>query len=589
MRRHTYRAHDQFQLRLTMLVIGVVFGLSLLTIRLFVRSVVAHELSLEKAEQQYLVRKQIAPHRGKIYARDGARTTTETVSLPETIMQPFATNERTYALAVVPRNIKDTAAMVEALAPWLPDSSPDDLFAQMDNDKLYLPPFRHGLSEEEKNQLAALHLPGLLFIEEEDRYYPEGSLASHLLGFVNAEGTGNYGVEQTYDAELRGSGGEVLAERDVRGRILTTRDQLPVRDGETLILTIDRTVQAFVEQTLTKALATYEATSGSIVLMDVQTGDLIALANQPDFDPNTFGSLASDEQFRFLNPSISAVWEPGSIFKTIVMAAALDHGLVEPDTEEVFSNVVIVGGEDIHTAEDKAFGRETMTQVLENSDNVGMVWVADQLGNERFGTALEAFGLGKPTGIDLPGEISGYLRPWDRWRDINRATMAFGQGVSVTPLQLTTALAALANGGQLLQPHIVAEIVAADGTVVARHTPKIINDHVISPETSLKITGMMVSVVENGHGKRAKVPGYKIAGKTGTAQVPNPDGGYYDDRHIGGFGGFFPADQPRFAMVVKLDDPKTVRFAESSAAPTFGEIARFVLNYYRIPPTEPVE
>lgn len=570
--RETFRPRLAIVSTLTLLI------LCFMSIRLFVRSVAAHQETLAEAQGQYLVLKQIAPQRGTIYAIDGL----------DVLLKPLATNRRTYALSVVPRNISDIDEMARAIAPRV-DQPVAAVRELIDNDRLYLAPLRHGLSEEEKDQLAALNLSGLLLIEEEQRYYPEMNLGAHILGFVNAEHMGKYGLEQAYNEELRGSGGEIVAERDVRGRLLEAEERLPVRDGSSLVLTIDRNIQGFVEQTLQQAIETYLAESGTIVVMDVQTGGILAMASFPTYDPNEFRKVPKEEVSRFLNPAISAVWEPGSIFKTIIMAAALDHGVVEPDTEGVFSNAVRVGNYEIHTAEDKAFGRETMTQVLENSDNVAMVWVAEKMGSDAMYQTLAKFDFGLPLGIDLPGEIGGYLLPVKNWHDIERSTISFGQGVSTTPLQMVSAMAALANGGTLMQPHLVQKIVGADGSIIREVPPTVKEEQVIRPETSVKITGMMVSVVERGHGKRAKVPGYKIAGKTGTAQVPNPDGGYYEDRHIGGFGGFFPADNPRFAMIVKLDQPKTVRFAESSAAPTFGEIARFILHYYKIPPTEPIE
>lgn len=566
-----------------MLRIVTLVALVFVSSELYIQSVVAFDETSERAKGQYLIRKAIEPARGTIYAQDISMSGPEE---PPGI-RPLATNRLTYSLSVVPNNLEDASKAARLLAPWA-EIPEEELYQKIHNDRLYLPPLRRGLSEEEKEQLTELNLRGMLLTEEQDRYYPEQTLASQLLGFVNAEGIGNYGVEQAYDEELKGSGGEVIAERDVRGRILAPENQLPVVDGASLVLTIERNVQGFVERTLAQALTEFEADSGSIVVMDVRTGGVVALANLPDFNPNTFRETAADP-WKFLDPVLNAVWEPGSIFKTLVMASALDHDVVEPSTEGVFSNVVAVDGYAIHTAEDKAFGRETMTQVLENSDNVAMVWLADKLGTEKMYEKLVQFGFGQPTGIDLPGEEGGTLPKGEDWRAIHRATISFGQGVAVTPLQLVTAIGALANGGNLLQPHIVDYLADSTGAKVTDIEPKVVREQVITRETSAEITEMMVSVVENGHGKRAGVPGYKVAGKTGTAQIPNPDGGYFEDRHVGGFGGFFPADRPQFAMVVKLDNPKTVRFAESSAAPTFGKIAQFMLNYYRIPPTVPLE
>jgi len=245
--------------------------------------------------------------------------------------------------------------------------------------------------------------------------------------------------------------------------------------------------------------------------------------------------------------------------------------------------MVTVQGYKIHTAQDKAFGRETMTQVLENSDNVAMVWVSEKMENSQMYQYFENFGFGKKTGIEMDTETPGLLRPLAQWRPVNKATAAFGQGISITPLQMISALGTIANKGKLLKPKIVDKIIYSDGKEEPVTTQEV--RQVIKEDTANKIVAMMVSVVERGHGKKAQVEGYKVAGKTGTAQVANPAGGYFTDRSIGSFGGFFPASDPQIVMLVRLDNPKNVEFAESSAAPLFGEIAKWLVNYSKIAPT----
>lgn len=591
MRRRNFRVSaDPFPVRLGAVIAATLFFMALLTIRLFVKSIVGHQENLAKAEQQYLVRKDVEPKRGTIYAVDTQQEQADPEH-PENAWRPVATNDPTYSLSVVPKNIQDKSATAAALASWV-KMSKSDLYDKIDNNKLYLPPLVHGLSEDDKNQITALKLPGVYLTEESQRVYPEGQLLSQVIGFVNADGKGTYGLEQQYDAELRGTGGEVVAERDVLGRILSPQDSQPVKDGDSLVLTVDRNVQGFVEQTLQNAISTYKADSGTVVVMDIKTGGIIAMANAPTFDPNHYRDVPKDQVGVFSNPAVNDVWEPGSVFKTVVMASALDTGAVTPDTASDFPASVNVQGYTIHTAEKKAFGHEDMAQILQNSDNVGMVWVSDKLGSQPMYDYIKKFGFGQPTGIDLPGEAGGYLLNGSKWQDINRATISFGQGVSVTPLQIVTAMATFADGGTQMQPHIVDKIIGPDGKVVSQFQPKPRQARVISAQTASEITSMMVSVVVDGNSKRAKVPGYVIAGKTGTAQIPRPaseGGGYYPDGTIGVFGGLFPADNPQFAMVVKLDRPKAVNFAESSAAPTFSQIAQFMVNYYRIPPTQPTK
>lgn len=587
MRRHFRVRPDPFQARLLGLVAGTFFLMALLSIRLFTHSVVEHEANLAKAQQEYTVRKDVEPVRGTIYAVDGQAATADP-GHPEAAWVPVATNEPTYSLSVVPKNILNKQATAAALAPWA-QLSKDDLFAKIDNDKLYLPPLRDGLSEDDKNKIVALHLPGVFLTQQSQRIYPEGQFLSQVLGFVSSDGKGTYGLEQQYNAELSGAGGQEVAERDVLGRILSAQDTQPVKDGDSLVLTVDRNVQGFVEQTLQNAITTYKADSGTVVVMDVKTGGIIAMANAPTFDPNNYRNVPKDQVSVFNNPAVSSVWEPGSVFKTVVMASALDAGAVQPETASDFGASVAVQGYVIHTAEHKAFGHETMAQILQNSDNVGMVWVSDKLGSQPMYDYLQKFGFGQKTGIDLPAEATGYLLNGSKWADINRATISFGQGVSVTPLQVATALATFANGGNQMQPHIVDKIIGPDGKIVSQYQPKVRQAHVVSAQAADQIISMMVSVVTQGNSKRAQVPGYLVAGKTGTAQVPRPaseGGGYYPDKTVGVFGAILPADQPRFAIVVKLDNPKTVNFAESSAAPTFAQIAQFMVNYYQIPPTQ---
>ena len=266
------------------------------------------------------------------------------------------------------------------------------------------------------------------------------------------------------------------------------------------------------------------------------------------------------------------------------MAAALNEGVVTPETTETFGNSVVVDGWTINTAQNKAFGKETMTQVLENSDNVAMVWVTEKLGREKYFDYLTKFGFDAKTGVDLQGEADPKLLPLKDWRPINLATLSFGQGIALTPLQLTAAYAALGNSGKLFWPHLVTAFRTPDGEE-RRVDPKEVRT-IISSEVSDKITAMLVSVVENGHGKRARVAGYKVAGKTGTAQVPSPDGGYDESKHVGSFCGYAPVPNPLFAMCVKLDTPRNVDWAEASAAPVWGEIAGWILARYGVPSSE---
>lgn len=561
-----------WEVRLSILVISVFVVLSLMTLRLFQKQILEHRDYAARAESQYLTKKDIIAPRGKIYAHRSKDDLED--------LYPLATNQTKYDVVAVPKNIKDKKLVSEKLSDIL-GIDKNEIFDKINNDKLYALLYRR-TDEDRAQEIDKLKIEGIYLPPFSMRYYPEGTLASHILGFVNYEDQGNYGVEGYYNQELEGSGGTVEAEKDTFGRLVNIQSQKEAISGSDLILTLDENVQYFVEQSLQKAVEQYQADSGSVIIMDPKTGRILAMAGFPNFDPNKFNEVSADNQGVFLNPLTSVPWEPGSIFKPVVMSVAINENKVQPDTTGTFGSSVEVQGYKINTAQGKAFGTETMIQVLENSDNVAMVWVAEKLGIDLTYQYLEKYGFGVKTGIDIDAESSGSLRARKDWREINLATAAFGQGISTTPIQMLTAISAIANQGKLMRPYVVEAMVSSDGKKKEAQPQEV--REIISPDTAKKITEMMVSVVQKGHGKKAQIEGLKVAGKTGTAQVPNPSGGYYEDRHIGSFAGFFPADNPSISMLVKLDQPKNVEWAEASAAPTFGEIGTWLANYYQIKP-----
>jgi len=537
--------------------------------RLYEKQVIEHADFVKAAESQSTATSPIPAPRGKIYAQD-----------KDGQLYPLAVSQWQYQLLVSPRQVKDKAKLAEALVKDLPALKVGEVFEKINNDKLYVPPLIKGLDEIKAQEIAGKRYGGVFVQPELARVYPEGDkIAPQVLGFVGADGNGKYGIEAIYDDLLRGRGGSTKAKRDSLGRLIDILSTEKSTAGRDVVLTIDYNLQFTVETKLREAIEKYQAEAGSIVVMDPKTGAILAIAGAPSYDPNLFSKLKSDEQFKFLSPGASNTYEPGSVFKPLTMAAALDQKLVEPDTTNVFGKSVVVKDREIFNAELKTYGKETMRQVLENSDNVAMVWVSSLLGSEKEREYFDKFGFGKKSEVDLVGEQSGQLAPIKDWNDVLRSTAAFGQGISVTTVQLATAYSALANGGMLVTPHMLdKDLVGETATKKTYET----RGQVISADTSAKIREMLVGVVENGHGKRAKVAGVKVGGKTGTAQVPNPEGGYYEDRHIGTFAGLFPADDPKVVMVVRLDNPKTVQFAESSAAPTFGEIANWLVNYLQL-------
>ncbi len=421
-----------------------------------------------------------------------------------------------------------------------------------------------------------------MLIPEEWRYYPEDRLASHVLGYVNVDAEGQYGIEGYWDEYLKGEPGVLLGERGSWGDIIDVGIESQAKDGEDLYLTIDRIIQNKIYEELREAVQKYRAKKGTIIITNPDTGEIMAMASYPDFNPNLY--YRTKEVERFNNPAIAEVYEPGSVFKIVTMAAGVDTGKVESETKNFFKKCVDVGIETICTSTGKAYGTETMTEVLENSDNVGMVWVAEQVGGKNFYNYIRDFGFGTYTEIDMNTEVKGELLPLSEWREINRATMAFGQGIAVTPLQMVQAISAIANGGELMQPYIVEKRIDFEGNEDIAEG-KIVRQ-VVSRETSETIKEMMVSVVDNGFGRKARVEGYRIAGKTGTAEVPVSGRGYSEDINIVSFGGFAPADDPKFAMLIKLDQPEGAPWSSDTVAPLFGELSEWLLHHLQIPPSQ---
>ncbi len=553
------------------LVIALLIGVSLVG-RLYQKSILDHTSSVKAASSQYAFRQEVIGRRGDILFYDAAVDR----------FFPVAQNEKRYQVLVVPKNIKNKQKAATDLAKLLAlDES--KLLEVINSDKKYAPPIKRRLNRTEADKVADLKIEGVFIQPESVRIYPEQSLASQLVGFVNAEDKGNYGIEGTYDSILRGSSGYKIGEKDNKGHLISLEDEVAAKNGADIVLTIDRDIQHYVEQALAKSLETYQADSGSVVIVEPKTGAIIAMASLPSYNPNEFNKV--EDAAKFVNPAVASVWEPGSIAKPLVMALAIDKGLIEPDTKETFGASVKVLNHEIFTAEKKAFGEQTMTQVLENSDNVGMVWISNKLGNQDEYDGLKKFGIGQVPEIKLQNVVGGSLPGIKTWTDLARANMSFGHGFSSTPLQMALAYAALANDGKLMAPYVVSQVRDESG-VLAKTEPKVVSQ-VVTPDTAHKLTDMLESVVIHGHAKRAGVAGFRVGGKTGTAQVPDPTGGYYEDRHIGSLAGYFPLSDPQYAMVVKLDQPKTVKFAESSAGPTFGDIAKWILLHKQIKPDKP--
>ncbi|MFH0955830.1 MAG: penicillin-binding protein 2 [Candidatus Falkowbacteria bacterium] len=439
------------------------------------------------------------------------------------------------------------------------------------------------LSQDVKKELK---IDGIGFSESPFRFYPEKNIGSNILGFVGYVGDkqqGRYGLEGFFDQELAGSPGSIKIERDAKGYpiIINDREYNKADDGSDLILTINRSIQFMACQKLNEAVSKHGADGGSVIILEPESGAVLAMCSSPDYDGNNYQDV--EDIKIFTNPAIFSQYEPGSIFKVITMAMALDQEKVTPQTTYDDTGQVIISKYKIENSDRKANGVQNMRQVLEKSLNTGAIFVMRAIGPDLFSEYVKKFGFGEKTGVELEGESKGDIKNLLKkpTGELYAATASFGQGMAVTPIQMTAAFLALANNGIMMQPYIVKEIIKPDGSKIETK-PKVVG-RVISEKAATILGGMMVSVVENGHGKLAGVKGYYVAGKTGTAQVPAKSGGYQAGAHIGSFAGFAPADNPKFVMLVRIDQPRDVEWAESSAAPLFGELAEYMLNYWQVP------
>jgi cell division protein FtsI/penicillin-binding protein 2 len=554
--------------RLRLISFLILFFSGVIILRLFYWQILSGERLKVLAENQYWQLLTIPAPRGEIFASDG---------------YPLVLNETAYLVYVSPSQIENEKTAVFELAKIL-DLDRASISGRLKNDLVFVP-LKHKVEEKKVSLLEELNLAGVGFRKEDRRFYPEGSMSAHLLGFVGSDAagkdTGYFGIEGFYDTELSGRVGVLRQEKDASGRPILVGgwENLEAEKGYSLILTIDRAIQYMVEQKLKEAVERFGAKGGTVIILEPKTGEIIAMTSYPTYDPGSWQNFGEE---LFKNPAISDRYEPGSTFKIITMAAGLDTGLIEPDTIcDKCQGPREIGGYTIRTWDNEYFPKTNMTKVLEHSDNVGAVFVAERLGLGRFYKYIKAFGFNETSGIDLQEEALANLRPEKNWRPIDVATASFGQGIAVTPIQMVRAVTAIANGGEIIQPFLVKKIVGKDREIEVKS--KVIR-RVIKPETAKVLTEMLVSAVDHGHGRVYKPVGYRIAGKTGTAQVPIA--GHYDPhKTIASFIGFAPADDPSFVMLVRLTEPTVYPWGAGTAAPLFFEIAEELFVSLGIPPS----
>lgn len=438
----------------------------------------------------------------------------------------------------------------------------------------------------QKKAIEDLKIQGLGIESSFRREYPEASMAASLLGFVGSDIAGNpkgyFGIEGFYNLELKGRPGLIRHEKDASGKpiLIGQYDELEAKDGRSLVLHLNRAVQRIVEDKLKEGLKKYQAKSGEVVIIEPKTGAVIAMAALPSYDPAIFNRY---DQEQFKNPVVSETYEPGSTFKVLVMSAALDAKAVKVDTKcTICGGPVRISGFTISTWNNEYHKDSTMREVIENSDNIGMVFTAAKLGSHKLYDYLIRFGIGKKTEIDLEDEATAQLRQKEDWKEIDLATASFGQGIAVTGIQMVRAVAAIANQGIIMVPKVVKKV---EGDKIIEIQPKVAG-RAVSEDTAEKMKELMVNAVEKGEAKWAKPKGYKIAGKTGTSQIPVA--GHYDkEKTIASFVGFAPADEPKFVMLVKLREPQSSPWGSETAAPLWFSIAKDLFFYYGIQPQKP--
>lgn len=548
----------------------LMLGFSVVLVRLFTLHVLqAAELTV-KADRQHQKTVALEGARGTVYDRHG---------------KVLAINMDVPSVFGVPPSLENPARAARYLSPVLHVRA-DEIEKKLKQDRSFVWLARK-VDPEQGRRLDRIPLDGIGVVMEGRRFYPKGPLLSHVLGFAGIDGQGLEGLERRYEADLHGEKQVVVLQRDALGRTVFPkglREKAPT-PGHSLTLTIDEVIQYVAERELEDAVNRTHAKAGTIIVMDPQTGAILAMAVSPRFDPNAVSALTPE---RWRNRALTDAYEPGSTMKVIVAAAALEENVMTPGSMVYGENGQWrIANTTIHDHE--RAGWMTFAQVIQKSSNIGAAKTGMALGEERFYRYLQAFGFGQRTEIDLPGEVAGLLKGPREWGRRSVASIAMGQEIGVTPLQMVTAVAAIANGGALLRPYVVAEVRDAKGQVMTIERKSQVRRRAISPDTARTLTGILEGVVAHGTGTRAAIHGYRVAGKTGTAQKIDPRTGTYSPtQFVGSFVGFVPAQNPRLAMIVVIDEPQGEAWGGTIAAPVFRRVGEQALPYLGISSEEPV-
>jgi|SRR5580704_8798888 cell division protein FtsI (penicillin-binding protein 3) len=570
---HKQRTHVASTDRTTVVRLLMVAGVALLWAlaivgRLTYLQLVRHSEYLTRAQKQQQRTIEITPQRGVIFDRD---------------MHPLAMSVPVKSAFAVPAEIADESLAAHLLSGIV--NVPQDVLEQRFQSSRSFAWVSRKLPPEKVEAVSALNLKGIYFQDENQRFYPKRDLAAHVLGFVDPDERGLGGIESELDGQIRGKSEKIIVMADARQRWFDGSEARRER-GANVVLTLDEKIQYIAQRELAAAIAVTHALAGSVIVMNPSNGEILALANWPGFNPNAATNVAAESR---MNRSVSAVYEPGSTFKLITLAAAFDQNVVRSD--QIFDcehGAIIVSGHRIR--DHKPFGLLTVADILAQSSDVGAIKIAGLVGAPRFYDYIRAFGFGAPTGVDLPGESRGLLRKVEIWSGISVASISMGQEVGVTPMQLATAVSAIANGGTWYRPHVIAELrrgsqlLAATGPL-APVEPR----RVIRPETAATLRRLMEGVVLNGTGTRARLDGWTSAGKTGSAQKIDPNTGRYSPTQlIASFTGFAPINNPVVTILVSLDSPVGPHEGGMVAAPVFKRIAEQVLPYLEVPRDVPL-
>ena len=562
--------------RLGVVVAIIILATLALVARLVQLQILDHERYATEARNIHVTSETVSGRRGALLDRNG---------------YPLAASKNAYDVMVEvkawqsPIDAGQAAADIAAVT----GGDPKDMVSVVQGASIYEIAVSRSLSYDQATRIRDLGLPGVRLLSSNVRLYPEGNLAAPLVGFVGRDHIGLTGLEADLEGVVGGGSGTLVFERDGLGKRIAFGDhsELPPLPGSDVVLTIDRFIQRMAEQELDKAIKEHEASGGTIIVVQPETGEILAMANRPSFD--LINPDLSDESklALFRNRAITDQYEPGSVFKLITASAAIDLGLVAPDTWWYDEGVVNVNGWTIRNWDLSANGSQTVTQILAKSLNTGAAWLAQQVGPKDFYDYVYRFGFGEPSGSGLGGEVGGRVRTPDNdpdnWRPVDMATNSFGQGISVTPLQMAMAVTAIANDGKLMKPMLVKEVIGPDSTQVAE--PEAVRQ-VMSPESARTLLDIMGVVVLGIPPSFLDIQGYKVGGKTGTANLVSGSGGY-KDTYISSFVGVAPLEDPKLVVMVKIDEPKGVPWGTVVAAPAFDRIAQAALPYLKIPPPEP--